>query len=183
MSTLYERRVEQEWRLLESLAKANPGLIEVLQRRFDQGDDVLDFNLRKTEALREKAGALVIQDSHRVSLHFPRFFPSVPLEASLAEPVFHPNVNPENGFVCLWNRFSTGDTVVQAVSQLQGILTWQLVNEHPDHLMQPDALVWLKDPNRQVALPLTLHPVRRPEGFTMADTYAKLPEGFRRRLS
>jgi hypothetical protein len=182
MSTLYERRVEQEWRLLQSLAEANPGLIEILERRLDQGDEILDFNLHKTEALREEAGALTIQNSHRVAVHFPRFFPSVPLEASLAEPVFHPNVNPDNGFVCLWNRFSAGDTIIQAISQLQGILTWQLVNEHPDHLMQPDALVWLKDPNRHVALPLTGQPVRRPEGFTLAHTYATRPEGFRRRL-
>jgi hypothetical protein len=183
MSTLYERRVEQEWRLLQSLAEANPGLIETLGRRVDQGDEVLDFNLHKTEALRETAGGLTVQDSHRVSVHFPRFFPSVPLEASLAKPVFHPNVHPENGFVCLWSRFSAGDTIVQAVTQLQGILTWQLVNEDPDHLMQPNALVWLKDPSRHVSLPLTQQPLRRPEGFALASTYGRRPEGFRRRLS
>jgi hypothetical protein len=183
MSTLYERRVEQEWRLLQSLAAVNPGLIEVLERSLDQGNIVLAFNLHKTEALRGNSGGLTVQDSHRVSVHFPRFFPAVPLEASLAEPIFHPNVNPESGFVCLWSRFSAGDTIVQAVSQLQAILTWQLVNEQPDHVMQPIALAWLKDPGRHVSLPLARQPVRTPEGFVLANTYARRPEGFRRRLS
>jgi hypothetical protein len=188
MSALYERRVEQEWLLLQSLVEANQiegsqGLIDIRERITDPGDEVFDFNLHKTQALRETAGGLTIQDSHRVSVHFPRFFPSVPMEASLAEPVFHPNVHPENGFVCLWGRFLPADTIVEAVAQLQRILTWQLVNERPDHLMQPNALAWLKDPNRQVSLPLALQPVRKPEGFALASTYARRPEGVRRRLS
>jgi hypothetical protein len=183
MSALYQRRVEQEWLLLQSLVEANPGLIEIREKRTEQGDEVLDFNLHQTQALRETAGVLTVQDSHQVSVHFPRFFPSVPLEASLIEPVFHPNVHPENGFVCLWGRFSPADTIVEAVAQLQRILTWQLVNEQPDHLMQPHAMAWLKDPNRQVSLPLTWQPVRKPEGFALANTYARRPEGVRRRLS
>ncbi len=102
---------------------------------------------------------------------------------SLADPLFHPNIHPENGFVCLWSRFSAADTIVEAVCQLQRILTWQLVNEQTDHLMQPDALAWLKDLNRQVSLPLTRQPVRKPEGFALANTYARRPDGVRRRLS
>lgn len=183
MSALYERRVEQEWRLLQSLVDANPGLVEIRGRRNHQGDEVFDFTLHKTQALRGAARGLTVRDSHQVSAHFPRFFPSVPLEMSLADPLFHPNIHPENGFVCLWSRFSAADTIVEAVCQLQRILTWQLVNEQTDHLMQPDALAWLKDLNRQVSLPLTRQPVRKPEGFALANTYARRPDGVRRRLS
>jgi len=183
MSGLYQRRVEQEWHLLRSLVDANPGLLEIRGRRNSQGDEVFDFNLHQTQALIEAAGGLTVRDSHQVSVHFPSFFPSVPLEASLVEPVFHPNIHPENGFVCLWGGFSSADTIVEALCQLQRILTWQLVNEQPDHLMQPAALAWLKDHNRQVSLPLIGQPVRKPDGFALANTYARRPDGVRRRLS
>jgi len=183
MSTLYERRVEQEWRLLQLLAAANPGVIEGIQRRGGHGCEILSFKLLKTPALIVASDGVTVQDSHSVMMHFPSFFPSVPLEASLGRPVFHPNVHPGNGFVCLWSRSSPGNTVVEGVFQLQRVVTWQLVNEESDHLMQPAALAWLKDPARATALPLASGLIRKPEGYDVERTYGKLPEGVRRRLS
>ena len=183
MLTIYERRVEQEWRLLQSLAGANPGVVEVGEKRPSDNGEVFTFNLFKTGALIETPEGLTLVETHRVAIHFPRFFPSIPLEASLARPVFHPNVNPENGFVCLWNRFSPGDTVVEAVAQLQRVITWQLVNQEHDHRMQPGALDWFNDPSRRTHLPLACQSVCKPEGFGLARSYRQLPPDIRRRLS
>ena len=110
---------------------------------------IFNFFLRQTSSLTGTLPNFETVDSHAVTLHFPKFFPSVPIEASLAHPVFHPNVHPETGFVCLWNRFSPGDTVMEAISQLQQVITWKLVNQETDHLMQPEALAWYKDPARK----------------------------------
>ena len=32
------------------------------------------------------------------------------------EPLFHPNVKPETGFVCLWQEANPRDTAVQALA-------------------------------------------------------------------
>lgn len=143
-SSVHERRIEQEWKLLLALAAENP---EVLQDcvREDKADGAeFRFRLLQTQARVEEAGQLRVIDQHEVTLRFPRFFPAVPIEASLARPVFHPNVHPETGFVCLWNRFSSGDTVIEAVRQLQKVISWDLHNEASDHVMQPSALSWRK---------------------------------------
>ena len=126
MSTLYERRVEQEWRLLEAIAKGNPDLLENPTRCVEVDSALFRFRLQQTQALIQTPTGLHLQDLHDVVIYFPRFFPSVPIEASLLKPVFHPNVHPETGFVCLWNRFSPGDTVVEAITQLQRVITWEL---------------------------------------------------------
>lgn len=181
MSTVHQRRIEQEWRLLQALAEANPSLVEAAERDADAWNQVFRFKLQQTQALVEEAGKLRILECHAVTIHFPRFFPAVPLETSLVQPVFHPNVHPETGFVCLWDRFSFGDTVVEAVAQLQRVITWQLWNEHPDHLLQPASLGWYKDKNRDFVLPLSAQSLQKPEGFDLGRTYARRPEGFERR--
>jgi hypothetical protein len=183
MSTVHERRIEQEWKLLQALAEHNPELLQDCHREIEAGDPVFSLQLRRTQALIEEAGELRIREEHLVSIHFPRFFPAVPLEVSLLQPVFHPNVHPETGFVCLWNRFSPGDSVVEAVAQLQRVISWELVNEEPDHVMQPRSLEWYKDPARAIALPVPYQTLRRPGGFDLARTYAVRAEGaVRRRL-
>jgi hypothetical protein len=183
MSTVHQRRVEREWQFLEQLVEANPDILRLGERRIGPAGGVFALTLRQTQALVEENGGLLVRDHHCVTLHLPRFFPSVPVEASLNPPVFHPNVNPVTGFVCLWSRFSSGDTVVEAIAQLQRVVTWQLVNEETDHLMQPAAMAWLKNPARSRVLPLGCKAVRKPDGFEAERTYAKRPEGFRQRLS
>jgi len=181
MFTVHQRRTEQEWKLLEALAGENPDLLRDCVRDAQADGRVFRFQLRQTPALIEEAGQLRIQDWHGVSLHFPRFFPAVPLEASLLRPVFHPNVHPETGFVCLWNRFSSGDTVVEAVAQLRHVITWRLLNEEPDQVMQPKSLQWYRHPARSTPLPLLCPALRRPEGFDLARTYGWRPAGVGRR--
>jgi len=76
-------------------------------------------------------------------LRFPRFFPAVPIEATLTLPVFHPNVDSRSGFVCLWTRTSPGDTVMEALRRLQRIVAWAAVNNEAEHVMQPEAARWV----------------------------------------
>lgn len=181
MSTLFHRRVEQEWRLLQLLASTNPEIIEALSRTEGVRGEIFSFMLRRTPALIGPPDNLESRDSHAVTLHFPEFFPSVPIEASLACPVFHPNVHPENGFVCLWGRFSPGDTVMEAVSQLQQVITWKLVNEEANHRMQPEALAWYKDGARKMQLPLAFQAIIKPVDIEKQRTFAVRPEGSHRR--
>jgi Ubiquitin-conjugating enzyme len=145
MSTLYERRVEQEWRLLQALKQLNPEFICDCARCEEGGIEVFHFTLRQTQALIEQGEELQIIDEHRVRVHFPRFFPTVPVEVSLHLPVFHPNVHPETGFVCLWDRSSPENTMSEAIVQLQRVVTWELCNKTPTHVMQPRTLLRNRD--------------------------------------
>jgi ubiquitin-protein ligase len=183
MSTIYERRVEQEWRLLQSLAETNPEVVRIESRHAAETGVAFQFELLKTSALLQHPDGRSILESHKVNVRFPRFFPSIPIEVSLVQPVFHPNVHPENGFVCLWDRFSPGDTVIEAVSRLQRVITWQLVNREADHLMQPAALEWFDSPARSRSLPLPCQRVHKPEGLALAQSYRTPPQNIRRRLS
>ena len=183
MTTLYERRIEQEWEILLLLVKANPSVLQSSNRESEANLTIFSFVLLQTQSLSGRPNDLRIKDHYNVRLQFPKFFPSTPIEASLTQPVFHPNVHPETGFVCLWNRFSPGDTVMEAVSQLQRVIAWELVNEETDHLMQPEALVWYKDPARGMELPLPYQPITKPIDFQKERTYAiRPPNSFRRRL-
>lgn len=183
MALLYERRVEQEWRLLQALVETNPTIVGPSKRRATETGCAFDFELHHTEGLIQAPNGLQHQTDHKVSLHFPKFFPSTPIEASLAQPVFHPNIHPETGFVCLWGKFSSGDTVIEAVAQLQRILAWQLLNRESEHIMQPAALSWFDDPARPVSLPLRFHPIGVPKELLLQRTYRNPPENLRRRLS
>ena len=142
-ATLYERRVDGEWKLLAEVARLNPGVVEVVARRRLADGDVFEVRLHQTAGIVGWQGAAaVLERSHRVLFRFPRFFPSVPIEATLAPPVFHPNVDPINGFVCLWTRTSPGDTVMEALRRLQRIIAWAAVNYSAEHVMQPEAARW-----------------------------------------
>ena len=180
MSSLHHRRIEQEWQLLQLLSKENSELLRDCTRSADIDHQLFRFQLRKSQALVGDSGVLQIQDTHWVTVSFPRFFPAVPLEVSVARPVFHPNVHSETGFVCLWNRFSMADTVLEAVAQLQRVISWSLFNEEPDHLMQPQSLEWYRDPGRSISLPLLFEPPKRPKGIDLPPTYTR-PEGSSRR--
>jgi hypothetical protein len=181
--TLYQRRVEQEWRLLELLAQANERSIADVGRRQEASGESFELTLFQTRGIVERCGNREVLDNHSVAFHFRPLFPSIPIEARLSRPVFHPNVHPQNGFVCLWNRFSPGDTVMGAVAQLQRVITFQLVNDLADHVMQPKCLDWYRDPERSFELPLWCEPIRKPANLEAELTYARRPTGtFRRRL-
>jgi hypothetical protein len=179
MSTVYERRVEQEWRMLRALADCNYHL-DLTARRCQAGEEIFGFSLSATNATVVDGQRVRLRETHAAILRCPRFFPAVPLEINLNSPVFHPNVHPENGFVCLWDRFSTEDTVIHALLKLQKVLTWNLYNRESDHVMQPKSLEWLDNPDRDLPLPLDCKELRKPAEFEERCLAAERPH--RRRL-
>jgi ubiquitin-protein ligase len=179
-ASVRSRRLENEWALLRRLVAHNGGILEGVRREVQPEGDVFHVILHRTSALAlEQPPSLMAVASHTVSFRYPAYYPSVPIEAFLATPVFHPNVHPENGFVCLWSRSSVGDTILEAAGQLQRIITWQLWNDRAEHVMQPEALQWT--PN--LTLPLSCDPLCIPDDLQLERTYARKPEGSRRRLS
>jgi len=156
-----ERRVANEWKLLQGIAQMNEGLVEILGRCSKLEDDVFRVVVHQTCGIISLCGSREFAYSHVAEVHYTRFFPSVPIEVCLQVPVFHPNVDPGTGFICLWNRFSPGDTVLEALARLQHVITWSWVNLNSPHLMQPVAVQWLEDPGRQTALPLSFKPITR----------------------
>lgn len=125
------RRIRAEREALRQLEDANPGRIAVREE-----GEALWVRLTETPWYRMQGGTA---DEVLVRLEFPEYYPSTPIEAYLAEPARHPNVHPENGFVCLWGRHHAGTAVVEALEQLQRVLGWELTNWSADHLMQPEA--------------------------------------------
>jgi ubiquitin-protein ligase len=173
--TLFERRVDQEWKLLQQVAERNPRVVEVTGRRRLADGELFELVLKETSGIVGWRGTEpLIERRHRVTFRFPRFFPAVPLEATLAPPVFHPNVDPINGFVCLWTRTSPGDTIMEALRRLQRIVAWAAVNYDAEHVMQPEAVVW---PRRN----LEFTPLVEVEEFKRQRDYARR-EGRRPRL-
>jgi hypothetical protein len=125
---------------------------------------------------------LQLVEEHEAELRFPRFFPSVPIEAYLRRPVFHPNVDPVNGFVCLWDRFSPGDTVVTAVRHLQRIVAWRMLNLWADHVMQPEAAAWHGGDRDGYRLPLGYRELEFPVGLGGLEVFPTNSRTARRRL-
>jgi ubiquitin-protein ligase len=195
MSSTRERRIDNEWALLAELARANPGSLDDLSRSRDAEADFFRVTLHRTTALTGTPPDLQRVDAHVVEFRFPAWYPAVPIEAFLAVPVFHPNVHPDNGFVCLWTRGSTGDTIVTALVRLQNVIGWRLHNPSPDHLMQPEALAWLAAssssdhltqsdaPASSCDLPLPCTPLEIPASLLLELTWRQPPTEFRRRLS
>ncbi|MGD0577815.1 MAG: hypothetical protein ABSC08_02690 [Bryobacteraceae bacterium] len=180
MASHRQRRIDNEWALLAELARANPGSLDGLSRSRDAEADFFRVTLHHTAALAGSPPDRRRVDSHVVDFRFTAYYPAVPVEAFLSVPVFHPNVHPDNGFVCLWTRGSTGDTIITALVRLQNVIGWRLHNASPDHLMQPEALAWLASgPD----LPLPCTPLEIPASLLLELNWRQPPAEFRRRLS
>ncbi|HLJ88270.1 MAG TPA: hypothetical protein VKZ53_15735 [Candidatus Angelobacter sp.] len=106
---------------------------------------------RGGNAPEEYAGP-VIRTSHSVRYHFPAYFPHLPIEAYIAAPVFHPNVDPRNGFACLWLKHDPANTIVDAIVITRELMAHRTRNANPQHVMQRDAL--------QLCRPLSLPPLK-----------------------
>lgn len=156
------RRVANEWRLLEQLAAAQPAVLDGLGFETTGPVDWVRVTLGHTCGILRNGDFPHFTTSHSAHIQFPRFFPSVPLEIRLMKPVFHPNVDPVTGFVCLWDRYSAGDTAIDALQRLQRIIVWKLVNLDSVHVMQADAARWYTSPLRSVDLPLRFTPISQP---------------------
>ncbi len=160
-----ERRIRNEWDWLRRTARADP---EALAVPAAPGGPVL---LPKTPYYALDG---TVRTGVAARFTFPEYYPSAPLEAWLDEPALHPNIHPETGFVCLWDTRHPGTSLVEAVLQLQRVVTWHLYNYSADHLMQPDA-------GARAALPY--RPVTPPPEYYSERSAAFLPAGRRKRLS
>ena len=160
---LRERRIENEWNMLQLFADANPGIVEVLGRQPGEEETLFRIALHETTGIFQSAEGIASESSHLAVVRFTRFFPSVPIELNLQLPVFHPNVDPANGFVCLWNRFDPSDNVIEGLRRLQLVISWSSVNLDAIHVVQPDAVKWYQDTARETKLPLEFSPTRCPE--------------------
>jgi hypothetical protein len=177
MSQVRARRIENEWRLLQEMARSNPGVVRILGRENALDGEVFRLALDSTGGLIGVAPDLRVAESHVVRFRYPEYFPAAPLEAFLETPVYHPNVHPEQGFVCLWTEASRGDTICEAIPKLRQVISWELMNPQADHVMQPEALV--RRP--EVPLPLACAPLLLPAGYRAERAYRGAPAGPRRR--
>lgn len=138
-----ERRLRNEWDLLQRLAAANPLRLTDLAAE----DLIFRFRLRGAPAVALEDMAATVS-VHAVRVQFPRFFPAVPMELFLDKPVLHPNIHPQSGFVCLWEKHRVGHTVATAVHKTIAMLGWRLWNSAPIHVMQPLALEAIRSGGR-----------------------------------
>jgi hypothetical protein len=184
VSTVYQRRLANELGEARQLEECNTDVIRLESFQHEGEGANLRITLCQTSALLMQANRFCIVNEHDVTFHFPRFFPAVPIEAYLKRAVFHPNVDPVNGFVCLWDRYSLGDTLIGAVSRVQQILTWKMLNLHAEHIMQPEAVKWYTGFRDSVCLPLSCRNLDFPEDLGGLEVYSFGPGSDRpRRLS
>lgn len=135
-----ERRLRAEWQVLQQLAERNPQRLTDLAAE----DYAFRLTLRQTPALLYGGEPGPLQANHAVRILFPQFFPAAPLELYLDAPIYHPNVHPVTGFVCLWDRHRVSNNVEHALHKLVAILGWRLYNTDAAHIMQPEALQHLQ---------------------------------------
>ena len=163
MLTLHQRRVANERDLLDRAAALNPAILRVTDSVIHTDSSRFDLELLASPALIRQDGALVVASTHAAQLRLPRFFPAVPIEVYLKRAVFHPNVDPDNGFVCLWRQFSPDDTCFDAIRRLRQIMAWKMMNPDPLEVIQPEAIAWFEDPNREPAGPFEFDEMHNPE--------------------
>jgi len=155
-------RIAREWKLLDRLARVNADQVEVLDRVSSPTEEVFRVGLRKSPGLEHAVDdQLQTRDAHTVRLCFTRFYPDVPIEAYIEEPLFHPNVKPETGFVCLWQEANPRDTAVQAIARTQAMAAYRMLNLGGAHQMNREAADWYLAVGKPKALvPLTWDELR-----------------------
>lgn len=165
-----DNRIANEWELLNQFARLNPGRVQETEQKEDGG---FAFLIKETPALLRSPNGeklLSIQTEHKVTVGFPRYYPSVPCEVFLSVPVFHPNIDPINGFVCLWNEHRVANNIEIAIVKLAAVLSWELMNAEAPHIMQPQALEWyLATPGEQRMLPLKVTPWNRVTNLSLVS--------------
>jgi ubiquitin-protein ligase len=140
MKSLRQTRLDNEWSALQRLAAYNPGLITLEARKAGAMEERFELTIKGTPSpIMTRAGVEIV-DSQRIAVQFPAYFPAVPMQVFVSPPVLHPNVHPETGFVCIWDRTSPGDSILDALTMLQRVIAWELHNARADHVMQPEAL-------------------------------------------
>jgi hypothetical protein len=160
--SLRSDRIEREWKLTARLAQANVDRLEVLDRDSGPTEDAFRVRLHGSPGLETAVGEhLSTRDHHTLRLCFPRFYPDVPVECYVEEPLFHPNVRPETGFVCLWEEANPRDTAIQAIARAQAMAAYRMLNLGGPHQMNREAADWYVNVARPKALvPLTWDELR-----------------------
>src|SRR5579863_2462219 len=130
--TLRHRRIDAEWELLVELAAANPDTLVSTTRCPDE----FRVLMRQSPAWIGTSAAPRVEAGHSLRFVFPRFYPTLPLEAYFARPIFHVNVDPANGFVCLWPDYRPSRTIVDAILITRSIMAYKTANWDPVHRMQ-----------------------------------------------
>jgi hypothetical protein len=154
--------MDAEWELLERLAAANRHVLV----RIERCEKEFRVELGESPAWMGSDAWRWIEREHPMRYVFPRYFPSLPFEAYIARPVVHPNVNPVNGFVCLWKSHRTTQMIVDAVVTTRAVLSWSAVNSDPEHRMQSvQGLAALAKP--ELAIPDECRPVMRGSGVRL----------------
>jgi Ubiquitin-conjugating enzyme len=158
--TVRAQRIEHEWYLLNQLRDLNPKQLRLLGRKSRPNEETLFVELLQSpgiEGMDDRVPS--IRQEHTLRLCFPRFYPDVPIECYVKEPLFHPNVRPDNGFICLWERFNLDDTAIQAVCRAQAMAAYRMMNLKQEHVMNPEAAEWYEKEGQ----PRALVPVDGPE--------------------
>ena len=146
--TIFERRLAAEWELLLLLAERNPGRLSSMQVH----GAVLSLRLHGPAAMPANVAChRGLVSTHAMRIEFPVHFPAVPMELFLEIPVVHPNIHPETGFVCLWERHRVSNSVEHGLHRAVAMLAGQLRNTQAIHVMQPEAL---EHPIRTEPMPL-----------------------------
>ena len=153
------RRIENEWLLLEALQRLNPGQLSLTREGEIVSIEVDGFSALRHAPVAGESMSEAVRSRHRVRIAFPRYYPTMPVEVYLDAPVFHPNVNPDNGFVCLWTRHRVHTTLERTLAQLQRVLAWALLNVDASHVVQSYALDWYTRPGIKDRLPLRFVPL------------------------
>ncbi|GEM_PF-3741838 len=160
-SGLREERIEKEWVLLGKLADLNPEKLEVVSRTSASTEQVFSIRLHGSPAIEKfTEDKPVIRKTTSLRFCYPRFFPDCPIECYVEEPVFHPNVKTESGFMCLWAESNPRHGIVQAVARAQAIMAFRIVNLSEPHVMNSQAAGWYRSVGEKADIPLTWDELR-----------------------
>lgn len=129
---LRDRRMEEEWQLLEELACANPRVFAEISRSSGE----FRVALKESPAWVREGSEMRIENEHAVRYAYPRYYPALPIDGYFARPVVHVNVDPVTGFVCLWDRYRPSQTIVDAILITRSIMACRTANWNPAHRMQ-----------------------------------------------
>ncbi len=149
-------RIEKEWQMLQRFSKLNPDKLEILERLSRPDEETFRIRLTNSPGVATfDSNQPILRDRHRFRLSYPRFYPEMPIECYVEEPLFHPNVKPETGFVCLWEKSRLEHGVIQAIARAHAMAAFRMVNLGEPHLMNIRAGEWY----RNQALPEKLVPL------------------------